>query len=144
MYRHKSSSCPSNHRTRPSEQSHRELGAIAKFAVDRDGAAVLLRYDFVADRQPKPRALAGFSLSFFRRDADAIVPHTRTSTPSPDSRVVAFKAARNNRAYEFSSGELAEQAPRGKKINSFKAFGEPVVNPFQQLDGLPLAALIGP
>src|SRR5260370_14300852 len=57
--RHKSSSCPSNHRTRPSEQSHRELGAIAKFAVDRDGAAVLLRYDFVADRQPKPRALAG-------------------------------------------------------------------------------------
>ena len=34
--RHKSSSCPSNHRTRPSEQSHRELGAIAKFAVDRD------------------------------------------------------------------------------------------------------------
>src|SRR5260370_23768753 len=64
--------------------------------------------------------------------------------PSPDSRVVTFKAARNNRAYEFSSGELAEQAPRGKKINSFKAFGEPVVNPFQQLDGLPLAALIGP
>src|SRR5712672_2554081 len=59
MCRHKSSSCPSNHRTRPSEQSHRELGAIAKFAVDRDGAAVLLRYDFVADRQPKPRALAG-------------------------------------------------------------------------------------
>ena len=87
----------------------------------------------------------GFSLSlFFRRDADAIVPHTRTSTPSPDSRVVTFKAARNNRAYEFSSGELAEQAPRGKKINSFKAFGEPFVNPFQQLDGLPLAALIGP
>ncbi len=144
--RHKSSSCPSNHRTRPSEQSHRELGAIAKFAVDRDGAAVLLRYDFVADRQPKPRALAGRlqSILFFRRDADAIVPHTRTSTPSPDSRVVTFKAARNNRAYEFSSGELAEQAPRGKKINSFKAFGEPVVNPFQQLDGLPLAALIGP
>ncbi len=153
--RHKSSSCPSNHRTRPSEQSHRELGAIAKFAVDRDGAAVLLRYDFVAvllrydfvaDRQPKPRALAGRlqSILFFRRDADAIVPHTRTSTPSPDSRVVIFKAARNNRAYEFSSGDLAEQAPRGKKINSFKAFGEPVVNPFQQLDGLPLAALIGP
>ena len=84
----------------------------------------------------------GFSLSFFRRDADAIVPHTRTSTP--DSRAVTFKAARNNRAYEFSSGELAEQAPRGKKINSFKAFGEPFVNPFQQLDGLPLAALIGP
>jgi hypothetical protein len=63
--RHKSSSCPPNHRTRPSEQSHRELGAIAKFAVDRDGAAVLLRYDFVADRQPKPRALAGRLQSIF-------------------------------------------------------------------------------
>src|SRR5258706_169732 len=88
--------------------------------------------------------LMGFSLqvSCCRRDADAIVSHSRTSTPSPDSRVVTFKAARNNRAYEFSSGELAEQAPRGKKINSFKAFGELVVNPFQQLDGLPLAALI--
>jgi hypothetical protein len=32
---------------------------------------------------------------------------------------------------EFSSGEFAEQAQRGKKINRFKAFGEPVVNPFQ-------------
>jgi hypothetical protein len=68
----------------------------------------------------------------------------RTDDPSPDSRVVTFKAARNNRPFEFSLGELAEQAPRGKKINSFKTFGEPVVNPFQQLDGLPLAALIDP
>ncbi len=143
--RHKSSSCPSNHRTRPSEQSHRELGAIAKFAVDRNGAAVLLRYDFVADRQPEPRALAGRlqSILFFG-GIPMRLSHTRTSTPSPDSRVVTFKAARNNRAYEFSSGELAEQAPRSKKINSFKAFGEPFVNPFQQLDGLLLAALIGP
>jgi hypothetical protein len=41
-------------------------------------------------------------------------------------------------------GELAEQAPRGKNIDSLKAFGEPVVNRFQQLDGLPLAALISP
>ena len=112
--RHKSSSCPSNHRTRPSEQSHRELGAIAKFAVDRVGAAVLLL-------------------------SRTLGPRRRRRT-----RVVTFKATRNNRAYEFSSGELAEQAPRGKKINSFKAFGEPFVNPFQQLDGLPLAALIGP
>ena len=35
------------------------------FAVDRNGAAVLLRYDFVADRQPKPRALAGRLQSIF-------------------------------------------------------------------------------
>src|SRR5258705_13995285 len=44
----------------------------------------------------------------------------------------------------FSTSELAEQALPGKKINSFEAFGEPVLNPLQQLDGLPLAALIGP
>ncbi len=67
-----------------------------------------------------------------------------TSTLTLDSRVVTFKATRNNRAYEFSSSEFAEQAPRGKKINSFKAFAELLVNPFQQLDGLPLVALIGP
>jgi hypothetical protein len=44
----------------------------------------------------------------------------------------------------FSSSELGEQAPRGKKVNRFEAFGKPVVNPFQQLDGLALATLIGP
>ncbi len=60
------------------------------------------------------------------------------------THVVSFKTARNNRAYQFSSGELAEQTPRGKKVHSLKAFGEPLVNPFQQLDGLLLAALIGP
>src|ERR1700693_2210505 len=79
----------------------------------------------------------------FPADADAIVRHTRTSTPN--SRVGTLKAAPNNRASECSSsGELAEQTPRGKKIDSLKAFGEPVVNPFQQPDGLPLPALIGP
>src|SRR4029077_19584338 len=41
-------------------------------------------------------------------------------------------------------GELAEQVPRGKKIDSLKTFGEPVVNRFQQRDGLAWAALIGP
>jgi hypothetical protein len=40
-------------------QPHRELGEVTGFAVDRDGAAVLLRYYLVADRQPKPGALAG-------------------------------------------------------------------------------------
>ena len=57
---------------------------------------------------------------------------------------VTFKSARNNRAHEFSSGEFTELAPRGKKVNRFKTFGEPVVNSFQQRDGFPLAALIGP
>ena len=42
-----------------SRQPHGELGEVADFAIDRDGAAVLLRYDLVADRQPKPGALAG-------------------------------------------------------------------------------------
>ena len=63
--------------------------------------------------------------------AKAIVDIATGSAPlEVDSETSAASAARNNRAYEFSSGELAEQAPRGKKINSFKAFGEPVVNPF--------------
>ena len=43
-----------------SRQPHRELGEVADFAIDRDGAAVLLGYDLVADRQPKPGALAGW------------------------------------------------------------------------------------
>src|SRR6516225_8049575 len=45
-----------------SRQPHRELIEVTDFAVDRDGAAVLLRYDLVADRQPKPGALAGRDL----------------------------------------------------------------------------------
>ena len=61
-----------------------------------------------------------------------------------NSRVVTFKAVPNDSAFESSSGELTEQAPRGKKINSLKAFGEPVVNPFQQSDGLPLPPLTRP
>src|SRR5215470_15770500 len=69
-------------RTRPSGQSHRELGEVADFAVDRDGAAVLLRHDLVADRQPKSGALASRLgreewleqfLPVFRQNADAIV-----------------------------------------------------------------------
>ena len=42
-----------------SRQPHRELGEVTDFAIDRDGAAVLLGYDLVADRQSKPGALAG-------------------------------------------------------------------------------------
>jgi hypothetical protein len=33
-----------------SRQPHRELGKVADFAVDRDGAAMLLGYDLIADR----------------------------------------------------------------------------------------------
>ena len=64
-------------RTRPSGQSHRELGEIAEFV-----------------------------------DSPRLGPLDATELMN------------------FSSGELAEQAPRGKEINRFKAFGEPVVNPF--------------
>ena len=69
---------------RASWRAHRELGEVADHAVDCDGAAVLLRYDLIADRQPKPRALAGWlgreerleqPLPVFRQNADAIVAH---------------------------------------------------------------------
>src|SRR5215472_12197538 len=68
-----------------SRQSYRELGEVADFAIDRDGAAVLFRYHFVADRQPKPGAFAGRLrrkerleqfIPVFRRNADAIVAHS--------------------------------------------------------------------
>src|SRR6516164_8981480 len=80
-----------------SGQPHRKLGEVADFAVDRDGAAVLLRYDLVADRQPKPGALAGrFGreerleqlVPVFRRNTDAIVAH-------PDLDVLAELAGRD-------------------------------------------------
>src|SRR6516165_10338784 len=67
-----------------SRQPHRELGEVIDFAVDRDSAAVLLRHDLVADRQPKPGALAGRLgreewleqfIPVFRRNADAVVAH---------------------------------------------------------------------
>src|SRR6516165_5481201 len=63
-------------------QPYREFGEPADFAVDRDGAAVLLRYNLVANRQPKPGALArrlgreeGLEqlLPVLRRNANAIV-----------------------------------------------------------------------
>jgi hypothetical protein len=40
-------------------QPHRELSEVADFAVDRDGATMLLGHDLVADRQPKPGAFTG-------------------------------------------------------------------------------------
>src|SRR5262245_1657882 len=76
------SSGPCRARPRPSRQPHRELGEVIDFAVDRDGAAVLLGYDLVADRQSEPGALAGRLgreerleqfLLVFLRNPDAIV-----------------------------------------------------------------------
>src|SRR6516225_4777062 len=67
-----------------SRQPHRELGEVADFALDRDGAAVLLRYDLVPDRQTKPGALAGRLgreerleqlVPVFQGNTDAIVTH---------------------------------------------------------------------
>src|SRR5215471_17233467 len=67
-----------------SRQPYRELGEVTDFAVDRDGAAVLLGYDLVADRQPKPSALASRLgreerleqlIPVFRRNTDAIVTY---------------------------------------------------------------------
>src|SRR5215472_10364325 len=67
-----------------SRQPHRKLGELTDFALDRDRTAVLLRYDVVADRQAKSRALAGRLggeeglerlLPVFRRNTDAVVAH---------------------------------------------------------------------
>src|SRR5262249_6136628 len=74
----------SHHRMPPARQPHRELGEVTDFTIDGDGPAVLLRYDLVADRQPKPGALAGRLgreegleqlVPVFRRNTDAIVTH---------------------------------------------------------------------
>ena len=68
----------------PARQPHREFGEVADLAVDRNGTAVLLRYNLVADRQPKPGAFAGRlgckegleqPFPVFRRNTSAIVPH---------------------------------------------------------------------
>ena len=86
----------------PPGQPHRKLGEVTEFAIDRDGAAVLLSYDLVADRQSKPGALAG---RLGREEGlEQLVPvssgmpmplsRTRTSTLSLDPRVVIFSAGR--------------------------------------------------
>src|SRR5262249_51627836 len=81
---YRGSSRSSRRRMPPAGQPHCELGEVSDFAVDRGGAALLLRDDLVADRQPKAGALAGGLgreerleqfLPVFRRNADAIVAH---------------------------------------------------------------------
>src|SRR6516225_10122509 len=92
-----------------SRQPHRELGEVTDFAIDRDGAAVLLRYDLVADRQPKPSALASRLgreerleqlVPVFQRNTDAIVTH-------PDLDAFAELAGRNLQCGAVSPVALA-------------------------------------
>src|SRR5215471_17408110 len=92
-----------------SRQPYRELGEVTDFAIDRDRAAVLLRDDLVADRQPKPGALAGRLgreerleqlVPVFRRNTDAIVTH-------PDLDALAELAGRDLQCWAVSSVALA-------------------------------------
>src|SRR6516164_3382141 len=103
-----------------SRQPHCELGEVTEFAIDRDGAAVLLRYDLVADRQPKPGAFAGRLgceerleqlLPVLRRNANAIVAHPDLDafaelrlTPSRFGWLVACCRAPSHRLPQGSSG----------------------------------------
>src|SRR6516225_5706565 len=92
-----------------SRQPHRELGEVTDFAIDRDSAAVLLRYDLVADRQPKPGALAGRLgreerleqlVPVFQGNTDAIVTH-------PDLHAFTELAGRDLQCRAVSSVALA-------------------------------------
>src|SRR6516162_5160555 len=103
------SSHSSGHRMSASRQPHRELGEVTDFAIDRDGAAVLLRYDLVADRQPEPGALASRLgreerleqlVPVFQGNTDAIVTH-------PDLDAFAELAGRDLQGRAVSSVALA-------------------------------------
>src|SRR6516165_10795433 len=92
-----------------SRQPHRELGEVTDFAIDRDGAAVLLGYDLVADRQPKAGALAGRLgreerleqlVPIFQGNTDAVVTH-------PDLDALAELAGRDLQCRAVSSAALA-------------------------------------
>src|SRR6516164_8487477 len=94
-----------------SRQPQCELGEVTEFAIDRDGAAVLLGYDLVADRQSKSGALAGRLgreerleqlVPVFRGNADTIVAH-------PDLDAVAERAGRDLQCRAVSS--VARAAP---------------------------------
>src|ERR1051326_6137330 len=67
---------------RTPRQAHGEFGEGARLAVDADRAAMLLRDDVVADRQPEPGALPGRlcreegleqPVAAFRRDPGAVI-----------------------------------------------------------------------
>src|SRR5215831_3855610 len=101
-----------------SRQPYRELGEVTDFAIDRDGAAVLLGYDLVADRQSKPGALAGRLgreerleqlVPVFQGNTDAIVTH-------PDLDAFAEFAGRDLQCRAVSSVALA--APLVSRIEA--------------------------
>src|ERR1700751_2149550 len=69
-------------------QGGREVGEFAGLAVDLDRAAMLLRDDVPADREPEPRPFAGRlgreerlkePVPDFGRDAGAVVAHLRSA-----------------------------------------------------------------
>src|SRR5262245_14518579 len=114
----------------PARQPHREFGEVADLAVDRDGTAVLLRYNLVADRQPKPGAFAGRlgreegleqPFPVFRRNTNAIVPH-------PDLDAFA-KLAGHDLQYRVVSA-VALAAPL---VNSIEAIAQEVKEYTSQL-----------
>src|SRR6516225_2973092 len=105
----KASSDSSRHRMSASRQSHRELGEVTDFTVDRDGATVLLGDDLVADRQSKPGTLAGRLgreerleqlVPVFQGNTHAIVTH-------PDFDAFAEFAGRDLQCRAVSSVALA-------------------------------------
>src|SRR5215471_12427218 len=105
----------SRHRTTASRQPHRELGEVTDFAVDRDGATVLQRYDLVAYRQPKTGAFTGRLgreerleqlVPVFRRNTDAIVAH-------PDLDASVEPAGRHLQCRAVSSVALATALASG-------------------------------
>src|SRR6516165_4958559 len=103
-------------------QPHRELGEVTDFAINRDGAAVLLRYDLVADRQPKPGALAGRLgreegleqlIPVLRRNASAIVAY-------PDLDAFAELAGRDLKCRAESAVALAATLVSGIEAIAYK------------------------
>src|SRR6516225_8173790 len=103
------SSDSSLYRMSASRQPYREFGEVTDFAIDRDGAAMLLGYDVVTYRQSKPGALAGRLgreerleqlVPVFRRNADTIVTH-------PDLDAFAELAGRDLQCRAVSSVALA-------------------------------------
>src|SRR6516225_8446243 len=96
-------------------QADREFGEFAGFAVDRDGAAMLLRDDVVADREAETGALAGRLgreerlkqlVPDFGRDAGAVVAH-------PDLDRLAQIAGRHLEGRAIGGLAIAAGALRG-------------------------------
>src|SRR6516225_9441538 len=96
-------------------QADREFGEFAGFAVDRDGAAMLLRDDVVADREAETGALTGRLgreerlkqlVPDFGRDAGAVVAH-------PDLDRLAQIAGRHLEGRAIAGLAVAAGTPGG-------------------------------